>query len=335
MEQKTNGIIPKKILDVLKKQHYAICSNTCGVQICRWNKKSLLNEGSCYKEKFYGIKSHECCQMSPCVMWCHNRCKHCWRAIEYNLGKKLDKKDVEKPEKIIKDCIEAQRKLLSGFKGNKKINMKKFIDAQTPKHFAISLSGEPTIYPYLAELIKNLREQGKTTFIVTNGLNPKRILELEKKNALPTQLYISFNTFNKKMYEEWHNPLEKNAWEKYNKSLEIMKKLGKKKKTRTVLRMTLVRNMNMKDNQAKDYAKLILKASPDFVEAKGYMSVGYARQRLGYEMMPTHEEIKRFAKLLVKELKSSGYKILDEKVESRIVLLGKDKKRMKIKKSEI
>jgi len=326
--------IPKKVIETLKRQHYALCGNTSAVQICRWNKKSLLDSGCCYKEKFYGIKSYECCQMSPCVMWCHNRCKHCWRAIEYNLGKKLNKNQVDKPEKIIKECIQAQKKLLSGFKGNKKINMGKWIAAQVPKHFAISLSGEPTIYPYLSELIRELRKQKKTTFLVTNGLNPRVLLKLEKEDALPTQLYISFNTPNKKMYDEWHNSLEKNAWKKYNQSLEIIKKLAKKKK-RTVLRMTLVKNLNMKKEHVKEYAKLIKKASPMFVEAKGYMSVGYARQRLGYETMPFHKEIREFSKLLAKELKSSGYKILDEKIESRIVLIGKDKKDMKIKSNEI
>ena len=212
--------------------------------------------------------------------------------------------------------------------------MGKWIAAQVPKHFAISLSGEPTIYPYLSELIRELRKQKKTTFLVTNGLNPRVLLKLEKEDALPTQLYISFNTPNKKMYDEWHNSLEKNAWKKYNQSLEIIKKLAKKKK-RTVLRMTLVKNLNMKKEHVKEYAKLIKKASPMFVEAKGYMSVGYARQRLGYETMPFHKEIREFSKLLAKELKSSGYKILDEKIESRIVLIGKDKKDMKIKSNEI
>lgn len=266
-------------------------------------------------------------------MHCQNSCLHCWRAIEYNLGKKLDKKQADNPKKIIEDCIKAQRKMLTGFKGNKKINMKKYLEAQNPQQFAISLSGEPTIYPYLAELIKELRKQGKTSFLVTNGLNPKRILELEKKKALPTQLYISLNAPNEKIYKSWHNSKEKNAWKKYNKSLDIMNKLGKKKK-RTVLRMTLVKNLNIKKEHAKEYAKLIKKASPMFVEAKGYMSVGYARKRLGYETMPTHKEIKEFAKLLAKELKPD-YKILDEKVESRVVLLGKNKRDMKIKPCEV
>jgi len=246
---------------------------------------------------------------------------------------KLNKKDVKKPKEIIEECIRAQRKLLSGFKGNKNVNMKKFIEAQNPKQFAISLSGEPTLYPYISELIKELREQNKTSFLVSNGLNPKVFEKLEKENTLPTQLYISLNAPEKKVYDKWHNSIEKNAWKKFNKSLEIMNRLTKKGQ-RTVLRMTLVKNLNMKDEQIKDYVKLMKKASPMFIEVKGYMSVGYARQRLGYETMPTHKEIRHFAKLIEKELKPK-YKILDEKIESRIVLIGRKKEEMKIKSCDV
>ena len=63
------------------------------------------------------------------------------------------------------------------------------------------------------------------------------------------------------------------------------------------------------------------------------MSVGFARKRLGYETMPSHSEIKKFSKQLLKFLPK--YKFLDEKIESRVVLLGKSKARMKIKKGEV
>ena len=49
--------------------------------------------------------------------------------------------------------------------------------------------------------------------------------------------------------------------------------------------------------------------------------------------MPSHSEIKDFSKKLLKFL--PGYKFLDEQEASKVVLLGKDKKKMKIKKGEI
>jgi tRNA wybutosine-synthesizing protein 1 len=320
-------MLTDEVKKVLEKQHYAIVGNHSAVQICRWTKRSLCNEGFCYKQKFYGIESHRCCQMSPAVMWCQNMCIHCWRPIEMNLG--TDLKNVDDPKEIIQKCVNSQIKMLSGFGGNKKVKKKKLEESKEPTQFAISLSGEPTLYPKIGELIKELRKQGKSSFLVTNGLNPDKLLELKKEKALPTQLYISLNTPNEKMYSGWHKPSIKDAWKKFNKSLDAMKSM--KGKTRTVLRMTLVKEKNMCCE--KDYVKLINKAAPDFVEIKSFMSVGYSRKRLGYETMPSHDEIIEFSKKICKELKD--YKILDEKKESRVVLLGKDKKRMKIKKSEI
>lgn len=318
-------MIPKEIKKVLEKQHYGIVGKHSAVQICRWTKKSLRNEGECYKEKFYGIKSHLCCQMTPAVMWCPNKCVHCWRAIELTLGSEL-KGEIDSAKKIIDECIKAQKKLIVGFKGNKKVNMKKFKEAQEPMQFAISLSGEPTVYENIGELIKELRKRGKTSFLVTNGLYPEKIKELARKNQLPTQLYVSVNTPNKNLYNEFHRSSKKDAWEKLNETLEFMSKL--KGKTRTVFRINLVKDLNM--IEPENYAKLINKSSPMFIEIKGFMSVGFARKRIAYEKMPLHEEIVEFSKKILKFLPK--YKFLDEKIESRVVLLGKDKKDMKIKK---
>lgn len=316
-------MIPENIKKVMQKQHYELVGNNGAVQICRWTKKSLLDNGFCYKEKFYGIKSHRCCQMSP-FLACPNECVHCWRPIELT-SLKLEEKESEtdKPKELIKKCIEAQRKMLTGFGGNEKTNKIKLKEAQEPMQFAISLIGEPTLYPYLAELILELRKQGKTSFLVTNGLYPGKLLELKEKKALPTQLYISLNTPNKKMYDEWHKSRLKDAWQRFNESLEIIKNLD----TRRVVRMTLVKDMNICCE--KEYSELIKRANPDFVEVKAFMSVGSSRKRLGYEKMPSHAEVKEFAEKLANELK--GYKILDEKKESRVVLIGKSKDSMKIK----
>jgi len=308
----------KKTKNILEKQQYSVFGNS-GVQICRWCKKSLRDEGVCYKEKFYGIKSHECCQMSP-YLACPNSCIHCWRPIE--LGLKAGK--IDEPEKIIEECVKAQRMLLSGFKGSKKTNLRKWKEAQNPRQFAISLIGEPTLYPKLAELILLLKKQGKTSFLVTNGLYPEKLLELKKKNALPTQLYLSLNTPNEKMYNSWHKSKLKDAWEKLNRTLALFPKLP----TRKVIRLTLVRDLNMIEEE--NYAKLIKKTDCDFIEVKGFMSVGFARKRLGYDRMPRHKEIRDFAKKLLKFLPQ--YKFLDEQEFSRVVVLGKDKKKMKIQK---
>ena len=328
-------MIPEEVKKVLKKQHYEIVGRHSAVQICRWTKKSLRNEGVCYKEKFYGIKSHLCCQMTPSVMWCPNKCLHCWRAIELTLGSELKGK-INSPVDIIDGCIKAQRKLLQGFKVNlkskkkqlSKADVEKYLEAQEPMQFAISLSGEPTVYEKIGEIIEELRKREKTSFLVTNGLYPEKIKELARKKQLPTQLYVSVNTSNKKLYNKFHRSSKKDAWEKLNETLKLMKNL----KCRTVFRMNLVKDLNM--IEPENYAKMIQDSNPMFVEIKGFMSVGFARQRLGYDKMPYHEEIIDFAKKIIKELKKLGetFKILDEKKESRVVVLGKKKSDLKIKK---
>ena len=290
-------MIPEEVKKTLRKQHYKIVGKHSAVQICRWTKKSLLDEGTCYKEKFYGIKAHLCCQMTPAVMWCPNRCVHCWRATELTVGNELTGK-VDSPKEIIDGCIEAQRKLLIGFKKDdksdkkqlSKANQKKYLEAQEPMQFAISLSGEPTVYEKIGDLIDELRKRGKTSFLVTNGLYPEKLKELEKKKQLPTQLYISVNTPNRELYIKFHRSSKKDAWELLNKILEIMSKL--RGKTRTVFRMNLVRGLNM--IEPEKYAEMINNANPMFIEIKGFMSVGFARQRLGYERMPTHKDIVDF-----------------------------------------
>ena len=78
----------------------------------------------------------------------------------------------------------------------------------------------------------------------------------------------------------------------------------------------------MLDDLLDDYAKIIKLSKPNFVEVKAFMSVGFSRQRIPYEKMPSHKEIKEFAKKLAK---ITNLKVLDEKKESRVVLLGKKK----------
>ena len=77
------------------------------------------------------------------------------------------------------------------------------------------------------------------------------------------------------------------------------------------------------------YAELIKKASPDFVEIKAYMHLGFSRLRLDRSAMPTHVEVLEFAQTLAKYL---GYEIADESEISRVVLLSKDGKKSPVKK---
>ncbi|MFH1456080.1 MAG: 4-demethylwyosine synthase TYW1 [archaeon] len=293
---------------MLEKQHYCFLGEHSALKVCSWTKKSLRDEGVCYKEKFYGIRSHLCAQISPIVNFCNHDCVFCWRDKGNWEVKKLDE-----PSEIISGIAQAQKKMLTGFNGYDGVNKDKLEEASDPQHIAISLTGEILAYKKISELIKGFHEAGKTTFVVTNGTFP----DVLRKMEMPTQLYISIEAPNKELYKKIDKPLFQDTWDKLMDSLDIMKNL--KTKTRTALRITAIKDLNMIDPEG--YAKLIEKADATFVEVKSYMYVGASQQKLEIENMPRHPEVKEFAEEIAKHC---GYKIIDEQKESRVVLLMKE-----------
>ncbi len=291
----------EKLLSELKG--YQIVGRHSAVKTCLWLKKSLKDEGVCYKQKFYGIRSHRCLQMTPALL-CNQSCIYCWRPLE--LLKGFDGWD--SPEFIVEESIKAQHRLLSGFWGTKGVNRKKLEEAYKPNQVAISLIGEPTLYPYLPELIEAYKRRGFTTFLVTNGTRPE-MLEI----AAPTQLYISLTAYDEESHLTLNRPPKSN-WERIMRSLDVMRNSS----SRTVIRLTLIKGYNMHDGAIEKYAKLIDRASPDFVEAKAYMYLGYSRLRLKQENMPSHADVMEFSRRLSRAI---GYEIVSESEPSRVVLL--------------
>ena len=153
----------------LQKQRYHIVGEHGGVKTCHWTKESLLRDRQCYKGKFYGIASHNCMQMSPVVDQCNLACTYCWREPHMDTLELTD----QDPLELLYESVRAQRRLLSGFGGNPKVPREKWLDAQNPKHVAISLNGEPTLYTRLSEYMDLCHKHGMTTMLVTNGTLPK------------------------------------------------------------------------------------------------------------------------------------------------------------------
>jgi len=297
--------IPESTKALLKKHGYHLAGTHSAVKTCLWLNKSIRNAGACYKSKFYGMASHRCIQMTP-TLACNHRCLHCWRAVEVpvELPRVWDS-----PEEIVKDVFNEHRRLISGYGGSEFMDKTRWKEAFSPKHVAISLSGEPTIYPYLPELIEEFHKNGMTTFVVTNGTLPEMVGKIK-----PTQLYISLNAPDERIYEKACSPLG-NSWENIIRSLEILKRSC----TRTAVRITLTKYVNMVDPQG--YARLIELAKPDYVELKAYMHLGFSRKRLSPDNMPEHDEVLEFSGQVAREL---GYCIADGSRGSRIVLLSED-----------
>lgn len=290
---------------LLKKHGYHLAGTHSAVKTCLWLNKSIRNAGACYKSRFYGMTSHRCIQMTP-TLACNHRCLHCWRAVELP----IEIPPVwDLPEEIVKGVLKEHRRLVSGYSGSEFMDKTRCKEAFYPKHVAISLSGEPTIYPYLPEMIEEFHKNDLTTFVVTNGTNPEMV-----KKINPTQLYISLNAPEENTYRKVCSP-SGNTWENIMRSLENLKRSGK----RTAIRITLTKGVNMHDPQG--YASLIGLAEPDYVELKAYMHLGFSRKRLSRDHMPSHDEVLDFSKKVANAL---DYCIADDSGGSRVVLLSKD-----------
>ena len=295
----------------MEKQQYRFVGRHSAVKICGWTKSALRGKGKCYKHKFYGINTNQCMQMTTSIS-CPNRCVFCWRGHKAPVSKDW-KWGVDDPVEIIEGLLEAQQELLSGWGGNKEVDLKALEESKKVKHVALSLTGEAIMYPRINELIDELHKRSISTFLVTNGQYPEKI-----KNLRPiTQLYISLDAPNKELHKKVDVPLFPDAWDRFNRSLEYMSQ----KNHRTCIRITLIKDMN--DVEPEGYAELIKKGDPDFVEVKAYMFVGESRLRLKKENMPFHEDVVAFVKKLDKFLPE--YEIASEHVPSRVVLLAKKK----------
>ncbi len=295
--------------ELLERQGYRIVGEHSAVKLCHWLKSEIAGGPGCYKESFYGIRSHRCLQMTPTADACNLNCLFCWRAQEWGADRLSH---VDAPEDLLQGAVESQRILISGFKGDPRVDRGMFIEACHPDQVAISLTGEPTLYKRLGELIDVCHRRGMTTFLVTNGTTPSILRDL---NPLPKQLYVTISAPNEEIYERLCIPGSGNQWRNLNETLEILPSLD----TRTVLRQTLVDRWNL--GHEEEYARLIGRAAPDYIECKAYMFVGRSRQRLSMENMPPHMSIRQFSQRLSV---ATGYGVVNEREDSRVVLLSKD-----------
>jgi tRNA wybutosine-synthesizing protein 1 len=282
------------------------------VKLCHWTKSAAKGGMACYKNSFYGIASHRCVQMTPSLPSCNYACDFCWRD-HFGNQPTLDGFELDDPAQILDESIDAQKKLLTGYKGNPYVEYATWLEANEPKHIAVSLNGEPTNYPHLAEFFKAAHDRGISTFLVTNGSNPEVI---ESLSTLPTQIYLSVDAPNETIFEETCHPLLPNLWEKFNRTVDLFATL----KTRTVCRHTLVKNQNME--HVADYAAILKRARPLFIESKGYSYMGPSMARLERANMPTHEDVRAFTKELMTHLPDE-YEFVNERTESRVTLLSR------------
>jgi tRNA wybutosine-synthesizing protein 1 len=316
--------MPSELSKKLEKQGYHLLGKRGAYKACQWQKKALLNGDACYKQRFYGIESHRCLQMTPVVDKCTQNCDFCWRVTPSDIGTTWNQVAVSDDDVVpVRDLMDAvlmaNLRTLGGYnpKAGAPVPEHMYEEARNPKHVAISLAGEPTLYPYLSELIEEVHGRGMTSFLVTNGTQPQVLSNM----TLPTQLYVTIAAPDETAYQSLCRPGIKNGWAKITESQELLQSVD----CRTVNRLTMVAGRNMYDPHA--YSKLIETGEPDFVEVKGYMFLGSSQNRLDKSNAPSHREIRAFS---TKIAALTGYHMVDEQVESRVVLLSRSKQIKKL-----
>lgn len=291
----------------LEEQGYKLVGNHSAVKTCHWTKRCVRDEARCYKGDFYGVESHRCVQMTPSVTGCTQGCLFCWR--DQRVDGEPGRHGWDDPSTIAEGVLEAHRELMVGYKGSPEVVPRRlFEEAMEPRQAAISLAGEPTLYPRLPELIKEFHRRGLTTFLVTNGTNPVAVEKVK-----PNQLYLSLDAADEATYGELCRPREDGAWNDVVESLGVLEGHS----CRTAVRVTLVRGLN---DDPEGYAELLERGDPDFVEVKAYMHIGRSRGRLERRRMPSHGEVLDFASKLESDLAS--HDLVDEVERSRVALLS-------------
>lgn len=314
-ERKKPDMLTPLVRQSLSKQGYRLVGSHSGVKLCRWTKAMLRGRGGCYKHSFYGIDSHRCMEATPSLA-CANKCVFCWRHHTNPVGTEW-KWNMDPPEMIVENALNHHYKMINEFKGVPGVLRERLSEGLRVRHCALSLVGEPIMYPEIGRLVQLLHARGISTFLVTNAQFPDALRSL----GPVTQLYVSVDASSPEALKRIDRPLFPDFWQRFRDSLATLADKGQ----RTVYRLTLVKEWNMDEMQG--YASLVELGKPDFIEVKGVTYCGESkRSNLTMGNVPWHEEVLSFVERLVALL--PDYSIASEHEHSNCVLIAHHKFRV-------
>ena len=300
----------------LEKEGYKIIGSHSAVKLCRWTKHHTRGRGGCYKHTFYGISSMNCMEATPSLA-CANKCVFCWRHHKNPVGTSW-KWEMDPADEIVKEAVALHTNLIKQLKGVPGVTPETHKEAMTVKHCALSLVGEPIMYPQINELISELHARRISTFLVTNAQFPESIRTLNPV----TQLYVSVDAATPEVLQKTDRPLFADFWDRYIDSFKAIRDITQ----RTVYRLTLVKEYNMTEDARTilDYAKLVAIGCPDFIEIKAVTFCGSDENNkdiLTMKNVPWHEEVLKFS-LALCEAVGDGYEVACEHKHSCSVLIA-------------
>lgn len=292
-------LLNPKLRKNLEKQGYGLIGSHSGVKLCRWTKAMLRGRGGCYKHTFYAINSSQCMELTPSLA-CANKCIFCWRHHTNPVSTSFRWK-VDPPEDIFRGGLQKHVRMINTMRGVPGVSEDALQHAFTVKHCAMSLVGEPIMYPRINEFLQMLHANEKhperriSSFMVTNAQFPEQLRMLRPV----TQLYLSIDAPTPEELKRIDRPLFEDYWERCLGCVDVLRR---KRNTRTVFRLTLVNRLN--DENVAAYADLVEMGWPDFIEVKGVTFCGTSHTNTinMKTNVPRHDEVITFCDRLCQEL---------------------------------
>ena len=207
--------MPSAPCDARRKQGYLFFSpaSSAALKPCLWCKRALTGGEMCYKHQFYGIDSHRCVQMTP-TLRCNQRCLFCWRSFEHEVADEVECL----PETILAGIKKLQKKALAGYNAvlDNTVTEERWQEALAPRHVAISLSGEPTLYSRLPGTCRSLQRKR-----VHHICRQQRYKSRRARPVRPFQQYVSLDAPNTEIYEKTCRPMgdAEEFWSRIRESL--------------------------------------------------------------------------------------------------------------------
>merc|ERR1719362_2534917 len=166
---------------------------------------------------------------------------------------------------ILNGALEGHYKMIKQMKGVPGVLPERYAEGFKVRHCALSLVGEPIMYPEINKYVDLLHSKEISSFMVTNAQFPDAMKMLKPV----TQLYVSIDASTKEELKKIDRPLHKDFWERFIES----------------------------------FAKLVSLGKPDLIEVKGVTYCGTSKaSKLTMENVPWHEEVIYFVKKLVERL---------------------------------
>lgn len=294
----------------LEKQGYALIGTHSAVKLCRWTKSALRGRGFCYKDACFGILSHRCMEFTPSVA-CASKCVFCWRH-HTNPTARSFQWEHDPPEFLIDAGIHRHQQMVKMMRGVPGVIPQRMEEAMNVRHCALSLVGEPIMYPELNKFLKLCHERRISTFLVTNAQFPDQMETLTPC----TQLYLSIDASTPEDLKKIDRPVHEDYWERFMRCIKLLARVPQ----RTVFRLTLVHEYNTR--HLKEYADLVREGQPQFVEVKAFTFCGTSdASELTIKHAPFHSEVVQFCKDLVAFL--PGYEIACEHEHSCMILIAR------------